>query len=450
MSEERVKVWSTPPIATGGRAVNSAVAELAEFPRWVVWKAEQRNGKPSKVPYQVGGRRRASSTDPKTWSDFDSCWKSAFVDGDATGIGIVVTDGPDHLMAADIDHCIARDGTIEPWAMDVVRRLNSYTEISPSGTGLRVFFLGTMPDEGRKVRYQGGHLELYRTKRYLTVTGAHLSGTPSGIIAVEPCIIADLLGAPTKTDGKTNGEAQTETIDAIGEILDELRDRLNDAIADGPALSAAYNGEPPLGADQTRSAFDLKLAGALKRNGGFTLSDFATIAKWWPYGKGKAGDLRHWRRTWDAAGQQQAKPNGKACRTIGASAAQQQNNTATQQNKASVQAVAAIGLSEHELALEFTRRHRAGFRYVACWGRWMKWTGCRWRHESTQEVFDLPRKVCWDAGKGLNKPKLRARVLSASTCAAVENLARSDRAHAAVPEQWDRDLFALNEPRSTP
>jgi putative DNA primase/helicase len=80
----------------------------------------------------------------------------------------------------------------------------------------------------------------------------------------------------------------------------------------------------------------------------------------------------------------------------------------------------------------------------------MKWTGCRWQHEPTQEVFDLARKVCADAGKGLADPKLRARILSASTRAAVENLARSDRSHAAVPEQWDFDLFALNEPRRAP
>jgi len=73
---------------------------------------------------------------------------------------------------------------------------------------------------------------------------------------------------------------------------------------DDPKLWAAWNGEAPEGADQTRSAFDLKLAGALRRHG-FSLQDFATLARWWPYGKSADGDARHWRRTWE-----KAKPSG--------------------------------------------------------------------------------------------------------------------------------------------
>jgi putative DNA primase/helicase len=105
------------------------------------------------------------------------------------------------------------------------------------------------------------------------------------------------------------------------------------------------------------------------------------------------------------------------------------------------------GLTEDELAAEFTRRHRHHLRYVAAWGAWMRWTGQHWQREATLEAFDLARAVCRDAAAGLTNAKLRARILSASTRAAVENLARSDRAHAAVTEQWDPDLFSLHEPR---
>jgi putative DNA primase/helicase len=110
-------------------------------------------------------------------------------------------------------------------------------------------------------------------------------------------------------------------------------------------------------------------------------------------------------------------------------------------------AVDADGLTEDELAAEFTRRHRAHLRYVAAWGAWMRWTGQQWQREATLEAFDLARAVCRDAAAGLDNGKLRARILSASTRAAVENLARSDRAHAAVTEQWDPDLYSLHEPR---
>jgi putative DNA primase/helicase len=110
---------------------------------------------------------------------------------------------------------------------------------------------------------------------------------------------------------------------------------------------------------------------------------------------------------------------------------------------------AAAQITEDSLALEFTRRHRDHLRYVALWGAWMSWDGCTWKREQTLEAYDLARLVCRDAANSIANAKLRAKVLSAGSRAAVENLARSDRAHAAVIEQWDRDLFALNEPRST-
>jgi putative DNA primase/helicase len=106
-----------------------------------------------------------------------------------------------------------------------------------------------------------------------------------------------------------------------------------------------------------------------------------------------------------------------------------------------------LGLTEDELAEDFTRRHHHHLRYVAAWGAWMRWTGQHWQREATLEAFDLARAVCRDAAAGLKDPRQRARILSAATRAAVENLARSDRAHAAVTEQWDPDLFSLHEPR---
>jgi primase-polymerase (primpol)-like protein len=76
----------------------------------------------------------------------------------------------------DLDHC--RDpqtGQIEPWALAIITRLNSYTEVSPSGTGLHIFCKTQRPPEGgcRK-----GHLEIYTRSRWSTITGQHVDGTP--------------------------------------------------------------------------------------------------------------------------------------------------------------------------------------------------------------------------------------------------------------------------------
>jgi RecA-family ATPase len=295
------------PIATGGRSIYPAIDELAEIPRWVLWKLERRGNKETKPPYCVGGRFKADSTDPSTWDTFDAAWRSAFVDGAATGIGIVLT-AADDLMAADLDDCIHESGMVMPWARIIVRKLNSYTELSPSGTGLRIFFRSTpgqdwgsengKPKGGRKVKFQDGHLELYRFERYLTVTGAHCEDppTPETINFVEPGIIAELL-APAASNG---GEHETgPDPKPASDIPDELRDRLNEAMAEDTALWEVWSGQVPEGSDTSRSAFDLKLAGVLRRHGGFSLEDFASLARWWEYGKGKDGDPRHWRRTWE-------------------------------------------------------------------------------------------------------------------------------------------------------
>ena len=101
----------------------------------------------------------------------------AYRKGGFNGIGYVLTDD-DGLVGADLDHC--RDpetGTIEPWALRIVEHLDSYTEITPSGTGLRIFIHGKLPSGGRK----RGNVEMYDSGRYLTVTGWHLEGTPDDI-----------------------------------------------------------------------------------------------------------------------------------------------------------------------------------------------------------------------------------------------------------------------------
>ncbi|MEZ5762826.1 MAG: hypothetical protein R3D69_00280 [Xanthobacteraceae bacterium] len=103
-------------------------------------------------------------------------------------------------------------------------------------------------------------------------------------------------------------------------------------------------------------------------------------------------------------------------------------------------------LTEDALALEFTRRHGQGWRYVASWGQWLVWTGTQWQRESTLKIYDLARAVCREAAANCDNLKLRAKLASASTIAAVERLARADRHHAATTDLWDRDAWALNTP----
>jgi hypothetical protein len=84
----------------------------------------------------------------------------------------------DPYTGVDLDKCrVPETGTIEPWAQESITALNSYTEISPSGTGLHIIVQGQLPP-GRRRK---GQTEVYDSDPYFTMTGEHLEGTPCSI-----------------------------------------------------------------------------------------------------------------------------------------------------------------------------------------------------------------------------------------------------------------------------
>lgn len=97
------------------------------------------------------------------------------------------------------------------------------------------------------------------------------------------------------------------------------------------------------------------------------------------------------------------------------------------------------------LALRFTAEHGERLRYVAKWGQWFRWTGKVWQQDETLAVYDAARVICRNACQEASDEDLAA----ASTVAAVERLARSDRRHAATVAQWDADTWLLNTPGGT-
>ena len=102
--------------------------------------------------------------------------------------------------------------------------------------------------------------------------------------------------------------------------------------------------------------------------------------------------------------------------------------------------------TEDALALSFTRRYHRDWRYVAGWGKWLVWDGQRWRTEDTLAATDLIRSVCRQTAVRADNPKVAAKLASASTVGGVERLARADRRHAAITDEWDADPWLLNTP----
>jgi putative DNA primase/helicase len=143
-------------------------------PQWVVWKLKFVDGKWKKVPVNAKNGRFASSTNPSTWSTFEQSRKyyEHHRGAGIMGIGFVFTKD-DPYTGVDLDHCRdAETGDILPWALEIVQYLSSYTELSPSGTGLHIIVFGVLPPGLRKV----GDVEMYDDLHYFTITGNLLPG----------------------------------------------------------------------------------------------------------------------------------------------------------------------------------------------------------------------------------------------------------------------------------
>jgi len=155
--------------------------ELKEYDQWVNWVYANRNGKRTKPPIDSNSDNwpnpkkpaHAKSDNPDTWSSYDTA-VATLKQHELSGVGFVFTK-EDPFSGIDIDKC--RDpetGVIEPWATDIINRAKSYTEISPSETGVKIFLKAKLPGNRRRK----GKVEMYDSLRYFTVTGQHLQGTP--------------------------------------------------------------------------------------------------------------------------------------------------------------------------------------------------------------------------------------------------------------------------------
>uniref|UniRef100_UPI00373FCC24 phage NrS-1 polymerase family protein n=1 Tax=Halostagnicola larsenii TaxID=353800 RepID=UPI00373FCC24 len=164
------------------------------------------------MPVTPGSGEFASSTDPTTWASAETALEYAD-SREADGIGFVFTDD-DPIVGVDLDDC--RDpetGDVDDRARDIIERLDSYTEISPSGTGFHVLIEGKLPD-GRNRR---GSIELYDTARFFTVTGDSLEETPNHVSRRQDALeaIHREYVQNTDTDAKSESENRGTTNEQI-------------------------------------------------------------------------------------------------------------------------------------------------------------------------------------------------------------------------------------------
>src|SRR5215217_8579822 len=154
----------------------AATNDIRALRQWLVWRLEERDGKPTKIPYSPATGLKASSTTPENWASYQEAVRACKEHG-YDGIGFVFSKD-DPFCGVDLDGCLdPKTGELEGWARQIVEELDSYTEISPSGTGVHILMRATIPDG----RNRKGRFEAYDRGRYFTVSGKHLAGTPKSI-----------------------------------------------------------------------------------------------------------------------------------------------------------------------------------------------------------------------------------------------------------------------------
>ena len=127
--------------------------ELKTLKQWVCWVGKD------KIPKNAYTGKNAMSNNPDTWADFDTavsaCNKYKF-----DGVGFMFANG---YFGVDLDHCLDKVDFCD----EFVETLQSYAEISKSGTGLHIICKGTLPSGSRR---KNG-VEMYSQGRYFICTG---------------------------------------------------------------------------------------------------------------------------------------------------------------------------------------------------------------------------------------------------------------------------------------
>lgn len=153
--------------------------ELVSYPQWVCWRYVPRGTgrKPDKQPVNSHTLGNAGVHWANTWGSFEQAY-AVYQEHNLAGVGFVLTRD-DPFVGVDLDTCVTANG-MTPFAEEVVQTLRSYTEYSPSGTGLRILIAAPGYAENRRTP----DMEIYSHSRFLTLTGHHVEGTPQEIATV--------------------------------------------------------------------------------------------------------------------------------------------------------------------------------------------------------------------------------------------------------------------------
>lgn len=146
------------------------IDDLIELDQWTLWRRVSRpesHNRETKVPVGANGRP-TSITNKKCFKSFERAYNTYINNQDLfDGVGFIFTE-EDNFVGIDLDACHRWNG----W-QEIVKKCNSYTEISPSKTGMHIIMEGATPGESHSFKigsHEEGGIEIYDANRYLTMS----------------------------------------------------------------------------------------------------------------------------------------------------------------------------------------------------------------------------------------------------------------------------------------
>jgi putative DNA primase/helicase len=374
------------------------------------------------------------------------------------GIGLMLGDG---IVGIDLDHVRdAATGALEAWASEIVDEIRSYTEASPSGTGVHILCLGKLP-AGRRRK---GQVEIYSDGRYFTVTGRPLRdyGLENRTAELE-ILHKRIFGG----GGARNGRgAASGAAGAIAEGDLDLDDRalVQRALAakDGDKFRRLWDGQWQDEYD-SQSEADLALCCLLAF---WTGGDASRIDRLFRQSglmrqKWERADYRErtineaLERTLDRY--QPAAPGRRrraAARASGAVITMTKPEAAPAITPELAERLLGFNLTDSGNAERLVLRHGENIRYCHPQKTWWVWSGTRWEQDRNGRVMDLAKETArelyhaaWNIGDSERKKQtalwaIRSEGTERKRAALIS--AQSERGIPILPEHFDAEPFLLN------
>ena len=239
------------------KSISKIPEELRQIPQWVVWRLVDRDGKKTKLPFDPVSGKPASTTNPHTWRSFDAAFRACERVG-YSGLGFVFSED-DPYCGIDLDH--VRDLETcqsESWARELIKRLDSYSELSQSGTGAHVIVRAKVPGSRRRK----DKIEIYDKGRFFCMTGERLEGAPSAV-EERQAVLSEIHGELFGKDESGSSVPPPSTTIPVALSDSELLEKVASA-KNGATFSTLWRGDWQCQGYTSQSEADAALLGMLR------------------------------------------------------------------------------------------------------------------------------------------------------------------------------------------